>query len=190
MKSLYSARISFASIYLLSLVSLTAMLPVSAQSSTPTNTAPRQTQTAALNAVDRQFAATAAQSDLAEIQTSQLALKRSQNPQVLKYAREMIQMHTDSSNKLKPIATQLNVVLPKSLRAEDRSLVNRLQTLSGTQFDRVYINGQTQGHAKTQAAYQQELQQGQNAQLKAFASEILPVVTMHLQMARSLTARR
>lgn len=52
------------------------------------------------------------------------------------------------------------------------------------------MSGQTKAHAKTQALYQNQLKQGQNSELKAFANEILPVVTSHLQMAQSMTAMR
>ena len=127
---------------------------------------------------------------MTEIKTSQLALKRSQNPQILSYAREMIQAHTDSTNKLKPIAARLGLKMPQSLGAENQSLVNSLNGLSGTQFDRAYMDGQTKAHAKAQANFQTELKQGQNSQLKAFASEILPVVSMHLEMAKNFTAMR
>ena len=42
------------------------------------------------------------------------------------------------------------------------------------------MKGQTNGHTKTQAVFETELQQGMNTQLKAFANEILPMVSMHL----------
>lgn len=197
MKSERSVRLLLTSICLLSWASLSS-LPTSAQMSpmptttSPSQTAPRAEQSGAssINTVDRQFATKAAQSDMTEIQTSQLALRKSKNPQVLSYAREMIQAHTDSSNKLKPIVARLNLAMPESLGSENQALVNRLSRLSGTQFDREYTAGQAQGHAKTQAAYQTELQQGQDPDLKAFASEILPVVTMHLEMVQKMTAMR
>jgi putative membrane protein len=159
-------------------------------STTPNGSMMRSSTDSSLNAVDRQFAMKAAQSDMTEIQTSQLALKRSQNPQILSYARDMIQAHTDSTNKLKPIVARLGLAMPKTLGAENQALVNSLNGLSGAKFDRAYMDGQTRGHAKTQATYQTQLQRGQNSQLKAFANEILPVVSMHLQMARNLTAMR
>lgn len=197
MKSERSVRVLLTSICLFSWASLSS-LPTSAQMSPmPTTSSPSQTNpkseqrgTNSVNTVDRQFATKAAQSDMTEIKTSQLALRKSKNPQVLSYAREMIQAHTDSTNQLKPIAARLNLAMPKSLGSENQALVNRLSRLSGNQFDRAYRTGQAQGHAKTQAAFETELQQGQNSDLKAFASEILPVVTMHLQMIQKVTARR
>lgn len=147
-------------------------------------------RSASLNAVDRQFAVKAAQSDMTEIQTSQLALKRSQNQQVRQFAQEMIQQHTQSSNKLKPLAAQKGITLPKSLGAENQALLNKLMKLSGAQFDQAYMSGQTKAHAKTQAIYQNELKQGQDPGMKAFASQVLPIVTAHLRMAQSMVAGR
>ncbi len=145
---------------------------------------------ASLNAVDRQFMMKAAQSDMTEIQTSQLALKRSQNSQVRQYAQEMIQQHTQSSSKLKPLAAEKGVALPKTLGAENQALLTQLTKLSGTQFDQAYMNGQIKAHAKTQAAYQNELKQGQDTDVKAFASQVLPIVAGHLRMAQSMVAGR
>jgi putative membrane protein len=145
---------------------------------------------ASLNAVDRQFITKAAQSDMTEIQTSQLALKRSQNPQVRQFAQEMIQQHTQSSNKLKPLASQKSVGLPTSLGAENQALLTQLTKLSGTKFDQAYMSGQAKAHAKTQAVYQNEVKQGQDTDVKAFARQVLPVVTAHLRMAQGMVAGR
>jgi putative membrane protein len=196
MKSDRSVRVLLTSICLSSWASISS-LPTSAQMSPmPTTDSPSQTtptseqRSTNVSTADRQFATKAAQSDMTEIKTSQLALRKSKNPQVLSYAREMIQAHTDSTNKLKPIVARLNLTMPKTLGSENQALVNRLSRLSGTQFDREYTTGQAQGHAKTQAAFETELQQGQNSDLKAFANEILPVVTMHLEMVQKMTAMR
>lgn len=143
-----------------------------------------------LNAYDRQFIVKAAQSDMTEIQTSQLALKRSQNQQVRQYAQEMIQQHNQSSNKLKPLAAQKGVTLPKTLGAENQALLTQLTKLSGTQFDKAYMSGQAKAHAKTQATYQNELKQGQDTDVKAFAGQVLPIVAAHLRMAQSMVAGR
>jgi putative membrane protein len=218
MKLTYSHRILSASLCLFSMVSiapLVAILPASAQSGSqgdsmqpspmqggsmqngtmqpsPMQPSPMEggNRSSSLNAADRQFMVKAAQSDMTEIQTSQLALKRSQNSQVRQFAQEMIQQHTQSSNKLKPLAARKGVTLPKTLGAENQALLTQLTKLSGTQFDQAYMKGQTQAHTKTQATYQTVLQQGQDPEVKAFASQVLPVVTAHLRMAQNMVAGR
>jgi putative membrane protein len=157
----------------------------SMQQSTPNSS----NRNSSLSAVDRQFMMKAAQSDMTEIRTSQLALSRSQNPQVRQFAQQMIQHHTQSSSKLKPLAAQKGVTLPKDL-GENQALLTQLTKLSGTQFDQAYLSGQVKAHSKTQALYQKELQQGKDPAVKAFASQVLPVVTAHLRMAQNMVAGR
>ncbi len=141
-------------------------------------------------AVDRQFIIQAAQSDQTEIRTSQLALQKSRNSQVRQFAQEMIQQHTESSNKLKPLAAQKGVTLPTSLGAENQALLTQLSKLSGTQFDRAYMSGQVKAHSKTRGIYQKELQQGRDSEIKAFANQVLPLVAEHLRMAQNMVAGR
>ena len=146
--------------------------------------------TSSLNAVDRQFIVKAAQSDMTEIKTSQLALQRSRDSKIREFAQMMITQHTQSSSKLKPIASQKGVKLPTTLGADNTALLTQLTKLSGVEFDRAYMKGQAQGHSKTQAVYQKELKQGQDPDAQAFASQILPIVQDHLRMADELLAGR
>lgn len=175
-----------------SIAALASSCSVLAQGGSTQNSTPAATQStqASLNAVDRQFIPKAAQSDLTEIKTSQLALQRSRDPKVKQFAQMMITQHTQSSNKLKPIAAEKRVTLPTSVGAENAALVSQLTKLSGTQFDQAYMKGQVQSHAKTQALYQKELKQGQDPNVKAFASQVLPIVSEHLRMAENIVAAR
>ena len=139
--------------------------------------------------VDSKFVTKAAQSDQTEIQTSQLALQKSTNPNIRQYAENMIREHTTSSQKLMPIAMQKKITLPKDVGPLNRPLLNELSQLSGAEFDQVYLVGQIRGHAGTQAEYQTYLREGRDANLKAFANQILPIVSNHLQMAQNMAAR-
>lgn len=152
------------------------------------SSASTRTTRSSLNALDQQFVQKAAQSDMTEIKTSQLALQRSRNSQVKQFAQMMIQQHTQSSSKLKPLAAQKGVTLPTSLGADNTALMTQLTNLSGTQFDQAYMNGQAKAHTKTEAIYQKELQQGRDTGVKAFATQILPIVAEHRKMAENILA--
>lgn len=140
--------------------------------------------------LDREFITKAAQSDMTEIQTSQLALQKSQTKAVRDFAQEMIREHTNSSKELKPIAMSKNVTLPKDIGPENKALLASLRKVNGKNFDRAYMQGQVQAHTKTLAEYQKYLEQGQDQQLKPFAAKISPIVAHHLQMAQSMIAKR
>ncbi|XHX76830.1 MAG: DUF4142 domain-containing protein [Stenomitos frigidus ULC029] len=193
---IHPRKLIAASACILSLAAVSSTLSVSAQSSAMPDgsmqPSPMQggNQRSSLNAVDRQFVVKAAQSDMTEIQTSQLALKRSQNPQVRRFAQQMITHHMQSSNKLKPLAVQKGIALATSIGAENQAMLTQLIKLSGTKFDQAYMSGQAKAHAKTQALYQSELKKGQDADVKAFANQGLPIVTAHLRMAQNMVAGR
>jgi putative membrane protein len=143
-----------------------------------------------LSALDREFMTRAAQSDLTEIQTSQLALQRSKNKAVRDYAQRMIQDHKNSSKQLTQIAKNKNVTLPKDIGPENKALVTKLTKVSDREFDGAYMQGQVQAHKKTLAEYQNYLKKGQNQELRAFASKIAPLVADHLEMAQKMVAGR
>ena len=152
--------------------------------------APTRNSSPSSSSLDTEFITKAAQSDMTEIQTSQLALQKSKNKSVRDYAQMMIKHHTESSKELKPIAQSKRVPLPTTIGPENTALLTSLKKVNGSKFDQAYMQGQVQAHTKTDAEYQKYLNQGQDPQLKAFASKIEPVVAQHLQMAQKIVASR
>lgn len=160
--------------------------PSSGATSSPNTT---NSGSSSLSALDKEFMTKAAQSDNTEIQTSKLALQKSQDKTVRNFAQEMIRDHTNSSNQLKQIAQRKGFTLPKGVGSDNQALVTGLKNTSGSQFNRAYMQGQIQAHTKTQAEYQKYIQQGQDSDLQAFANKISPIVAEHLQMAQKDVAQ-
>ncbi|MDF5727196.1 MAG: DUF4142 domain-containing protein [Rhizonema sp. PD38] len=153
--------------------------------STPSTT----NSNSSLNALDKEFMTKAAQSDTTEIQTSQLALKKSKDQAVKDFAQQMIQAHTNSTQELTQIASTKGFTLPKGVGSENKPLLTKLQQTNGKSFDRAYMQGQLQAHTKTLAEYQKYIKQGQDPDLQAFAKKIAPVVAEHKQMAQKTIAK-
>ncbi|NEU72664.1 DUF4142 domain-containing protein [Hassallia byssoidea VB512170] len=163
------------------------------RNSTPgggTMSAPTRNSTSSTTNLDTEFITKAAQSDMTEIQTSKLALQKSRNKSVRDYAQMMIKHHTESSRELKPIAQSKKVALPTTIGPDNTTLLESLKKVSGSQFDQAYMQGQVEAHTKTEAEYQKYLDQGEDPQLKAFATKILPLVTQHREMAQKMVATR
>jgi putative membrane protein len=152
--------------------------------------APTRNSNPSASSLDAEFITKAAQSDMTEIQTSQLALRKSKNKSVRDYAQMMIKHHTESSKELKPIAQSKRVPMPRNIGPENTALLTNLRKVNGSQFDQAYMQGQVQAHTKTQAEYQKYLDQGQDPQLRAFATKISPLVAQHLEMAQKMVAAR
>jgi len=75
-------------------------------------------------------------------QTSQLALERSQNLKVKQFATFEIAEQT----ALAQVLTDTGNPPPVPLDSEHQAMLTRLQSLSGPEFDRAYVQNQIMGH--------------------------------------------
>jgi putative membrane protein len=157
----------------------------------PTNRSTTPSNSTQLSAADAQFILQAHQGNMAEVELSRLALqpRRGASNRVQQYAQRMIQDHTQADARLLQLAQQKEVNIPQTqgLDAEHRQISDRLQRLSGRNFDQAYMTAMETDHARTVAVFQQEAQQGQDPNVKAFATQLLPALQQHLQMARAMT---
>jgi putative membrane protein len=139
-----------------------------------------------LNSTDQNFINMAAFSSNAEIDLARLALTQSGNDSIKMFAQTMITDHTMASGQLDSLASRYNVTLPTTLDSAHTALKDTLTGLSGTVFDSAYIKGQVNDHIAAIALFNNEVNTGNNADVKNFASSKLPVLQMHLQMADTL----
>jgi len=78
---------------------------------------------------------------------------------------------------------------PVSAIIDNQAMRERLDKLRGEAFDRDYIRGQISAHQETVQLFEYEIGSGQDAQLKNFAAQTLPVLMRHLEMAQNINAR-
>ncbi|MDZ7963063.1 MAG: DUF4142 domain-containing protein [Aulosira sp. DedQUE10] len=153
---------------------------------TSSTTSPSTSGQNNLSSLDRHFMTEAAQGGLAEVQLGQLASQRGANNTVKQYGQRMVQDHTQANSQLQQLAKQKGVTLPKSLNSEHQQVKQQLTKLSDRNFDRQYMNHMVQDHEKTVSLFQREAQEGQDADVKAFATQTLPTLQEHLQQAQSI----
>jgi putative membrane protein len=132
------------------------------------------------------YVSNAAMGDMFEIQSSQLAVQKAQTASVKSFAQMMIDGHTATSAKLKPIAQQAGVAPPAMLDAKHQAMISSLQAASATEFEKRYIEQQTTAHQEALALHQGYASKGDNAALRAFASQTAPIVEQHLAQLRKL----
>jgi predicted outer membrane protein len=81
------------------------------------------------------------------------------------------------------------VTVPKD--NSDTSLLDTLKPLKGKDFDNAYISKVgVDGHKQALDAFQKEISDGQNADLKKVAQEALPTIREHSQMAQDLAKKK
>ncbi|MCW3062452.1 MAG: hypothetical protein JWQ02_4273 [Capsulimonas sp.] len=138
---------------------------------------------APVSMMDKTFVKKAAQSDIAEIMTSQLALQRAVDGNVREFAQHMIRDHKMTSMKLKKIAMTNGVMVPMHTDQMHQMEYMRLSKLTGASFDKTYIQGQVKAHKAAVALFTSEKNRGRNGQLTQFAATTLPALKMHRMMS-------
>ena len=124
-----------------------------------------------------------------EIQSSQIALQKSQNPEIKSFAQEMINDHGKANDDLKATVSDEGLdssKLNSGVDAKHQAILDKLNADSAVNFDADYIKAQKDAHVETIALLQKYSSKGDDAGLKAFAIKTLPVVKGHAQHVKEL----
>jgi putative membrane protein len=129
----------------------------------------------------------AAASDMFEIQSSQMALTKAQNPAIRDFAQMMVTHHTQTSQQLMAAAQAAGMSPPPPmLPAPVQRMLSELQQASGAKFDRVYMRQQVLAHQMALALHRNYAASGDTPALRQVAAAATPIVEQHLVRARQL----
>ena len=158
--------------------------PSLAQSPGPAGT----TGAAGSNVSTAEFVRKVAVSDMFEIQSSQLALKKDPDSDTKPFAERMVKDHEQTTKELKELVQtgKVKEQPPTALDDEHKRKLDDLAKLSGKDFDSSYDQTQKQAHQEAVALFQAYAQNGDNPDLKQWAAKTLPHLREHLGMAEKL----
>jgi putative membrane protein len=139
------------------------------------------------NNTDRLFVRQAAIGGNAEVELSKAAQSNAQAQATRDFAQQMVKDHQAMNDRLLSVGGDLNPAIQKrQLDPEHEAISKDLQTKGkSSDFDREYLTAQVQDHQKTVQLLLWEIDNGQNADLVRFASDSLPTVMNHLEMAKA-----
>ncbi len=137
---------------------------------------------------DTAFAMKAAQGGVAEVQLGKLAAEKAGSPDVKSFGQMMADDHSKANDQLKAVAEKENMTLPTTVNAKDQALYNKLQTMSGSDFDKTYVKSMVKDHEEDIKEFKKEADHGSNEQIKNFASTTLPVLKGHLDKIKGIEA--
>jgi len=134
------------------------------------------------------FVTAAATSDMFEIAAAKIAVAKSANPAVKKFAQQMIKDHSASTAKLKALLAGGTVTAtpPADLDERRKGLINNLTGASPADFDKMYMDQQVAAHQEAMTLIKGYSDHGDNEALKGFAEAIAPTVQHHLDMAKQI----
>jgi putative membrane protein len=136
------------------------------------------------NAEAMSFATNAAQNSFAEIVLSSLALQKSDNQRVVDFSEMMIDQHSTAAVQLMKLLNEGEMTVPVTPGQDQTQAIERLQGLSGEEFDRAYFDHQVEAHQKAVSLFEKGAESAQSEELQRFAEMKLPILRAHLEIAK------
>ncbi|MFE9692636.1 DUF4142 domain-containing protein [Micromonospora sp. NPDC005806] len=135
---------------------------------------------------DTQYLQALHQVNLSEITMGNLAQQKGQHQQVKELGKQFVTDHTQLDQTVKSTAQQLNVQLPANPTTDQQKVINKLNNLSGAEFDKAWVTAELAGHVAAIQATQTEISQGSEQSVVALAQDALPVLQAHLDALTAL----
>jgi predicted outer membrane protein len=112
-----------------------------------------------------------------------VAQSRASNSAVKQFAQRMVDDHTRMQNQLTAVVNSNGVSFTPTMDSWHQQTINRIERLSGAEFDRVYMQAMIQGHQDDVNQFQTQSQSARSTQIRNLASSSLPVLQQHLSLA-------
>lgn len=139
-----------------------------------------------LDGKDRDFLENAAQAGHLEVEGSKLALQKSSNAEIKGFAQKMIDDHGKAGQKLAELAKKKGYDAPTEPSLVQQAKLKTLD-LRGDGFDKAYAESiGVSAHEDAVKLFQQAANDAKDPDIKQFATETLPTLEQHLQMAKTL----
>lgn len=137
---------------------------------------------------DAPFIGAAAMDGMAEIEHGRLAAQNASSAEVKRFAQRMIDDHSKAAGGLKELASRKEVALETELDDQHQAMQDQLAKLKGAAFDKAYMGHMVKAHLQAVAQFQQEAKAGQDADVKAWAAKMLPMLQEHVKLASAINA--
>jgi len=130
---------------------------------------------------DAKFAVEAANGGMAEVVLGKLAAEKATNQKVKDFGTMMVTDHSKANDELKALAHKLNITLPDSISSDESKTRDNLSKKAGADFDKAYVKNMVDDHKKDVKAFEDAAKNCKDSDLKAFATQTLPTLKMHLE---------
>lgn len=148
-----------------------------------------QPDSAALSAGDKELLKEIAMGGMCQMELSKVAASMATSEDVKMIADAEVEEQTAVAEKLKQIAAAGGAMLPGQPDDETIAKVEMLKKLSGLELDKKYLKESgIKGHEKLKDTMEKVLKKADSSALKALAGAALPLIRIHLQVAKDEAA--
>lgn len=144
---------------------------------------------AAVTDQDKTFLTKASQGNIDEIKLSELAATKASNPQVKAFAHKMVVEHNALGLKMKPFADAWGLTPPTDMDSDHQDEFNKLNGLSGADFDKEYITVMDKDHHDALDLFNEEAKTTTDAKFKAAVMHGQSMVAAHTHMADAMNKK-
>lgn len=138
--------------------------------------------------LDVEFIDKAQKAGKSEVQASQVAVRRSANPAVKRFAQQMVSDHSKTNEALRRLGAKKGVSVPNDAAVDPD--IEALKRKTGREFDVAYMAlAGPDAHERAVTLFQSEAEKGRDPDLRAFAQQTLPTLRHHLSEAREVSAK-
>jgi len=95
----------------------------------------------------------------------------------------MVDDHTKANNELKALAQTKNISLPAVLSNESQRKFDNLNEKTGAEFDKEYMDQMVKDHKEVIDEFEDEAEDGKDAEIKSWAAGKLTALRHHLETA-------
>ncbi|MGQ0563339.1 MAG: DUF4142 domain-containing protein [Gemmatimonadota bacterium] len=128
----------------------------------------------------------------ADSAAGELARSKAGNAQVRSFGERMVTDHTAVNEQAAQLAQRLNLTpadnaTSQQMKSDSDQAMQRLQGLSGAEFDRAYIDHEVTFHQQVLDALDKTLiPNAQNPDLRALLEQTRPAIAAHLEQAKQI----
>lgn len=145
----------------------------------------QSTKTQQLPKSEQHFLKSLAQEDMNEVHLANMAMQKSNNPQVKQYAQAILAADPSMAANTKTIADKYDVKIPSTvtmapLKAESA----KLQKASGPQFDKEYISYEAHRQQHDLNVVERAANNSKTPEIKTFAAGTVPAIKDAVAMAQ------
>jgi len=135
---------------------------------------------------DQSFLRKTMESSVGQVQMGQLAAQKGSSDDVKMFGQKMADIHQQLTTQLKPIAQKLGVTEPKNPSKKDKEEIDKMQALSGPDFDTAFIQAMMRDQETDLKGFKNEAQSAQDPTVQQVAKIDEPVLSQHLQILQKM----
>jgi putative membrane protein len=139
---------------------------------------------------DKMFVRNAAQGGLAEVELGKLAAEKGSSEDVKAFGKRMVEDHTKLNQDIAQLADSIGARVPKKMDKDQQAEYDKLNSLSGEDFDREYITFMVKDHHSDLREFRMEASSTSDPDLKTAVDNGARVIREHMIAADKMAHDR